>query len=293
MAKKTFKTRIWPASGGLDQSSIPGTAKNSRLDECDNIIFTVNGSRKKRWGIDGYYDSGLSPVVTSNFRGGIDFWRNISSVQTQKVVSFVGGKLFADANNGIFADVTGSTSLVKDDQVSFEIYVGLLVAFFESSVPQRWNMTDATFVDLGGSPPPASFGRVHGGRMWAAGNKAAPHRLYYSAPDDPEDWTLGGGGGSIDIDLGDSDPIGITAIFPSFHGDLYVAKRRSLYRVRTLRSSDLSSSAFSVETVVKGIGCIAHNSAVATPTDVIWTSERGIHSLIATDKYGDVSSTFR
>jgi hypothetical protein len=292
MAKKTFKVRVWPASGGLDQSSIPGTAKINKLDECDNIIFTVNGSRKKRWGLDSYYESGFTPTINQSYRGTFDFWRNVSNVQTQKVVSFAGGKLWADSVNGVFSDVTGSTTLVADDQVTFDIYVGLMLAFFENAVPQRWNMTDSTFVDLGGSPPDASLVRVHRGRVWAAGNKAAPHRLYYSAPDSPEDWTIGGGGGSIDIDTGDSDPVGITAIFPGFHDDLYVAKRRSLYRVQELVSSDLGTRDFELKPVVQGIGCIAHNSVAATPNDIYWASERGIHSLRATDQFGDVSSTF-
>jgi len=291
MAKKTFKTRIWPASGGLDQSSIPGTAKINRLDDCDNIIFTVNGSRKKRWGIKTYYRSGFTPTISSNFRGMFDFWRNISSVQTQKLITFAGGRLWADAHDGRFTDVTGVTSLIASDQVTFDVFVGLLIAGFENSVPQRWDMT-GTFTDLGGSPPNANLFRVHRGRAWAAGNKSAPHRLYHSAADDPEDWTLGGGGGSIDIDQGDSDPIGITAIFPSFHNDLYVAKQRSLYRIREAYSDDLGTTVFQLEPVIKGIGCISHNSATATPNDIIWASERGIHSLRATDQYGDIDTAF-
>lgn len=291
MAKRTFKTRIYPAIGGLDQSSVPGTSKKERLDDCDNIIFTVNGSRKKRWGINTYYRTGFTPTISKDYRGQTDFWRTVSSVQTQKTVAFAGGKLWADSANGRFTDKTGSTALTATDQITFDVFVGLLVAGFENAVPQRWDMT-GTFTDLGGTPPNASIFRTHRGRMWAAGNKAAPHRLYYSVADDPEDWTLGGGGGSIDIDQGDDDPVGITAIFPSYHNDLYVAKRRSLYRVREAYADDLGSTVFQLEPVVKGIGCVAHNSVTAVPNDIIWCSERGIHSLAATDKYGDVSSSF-
>lgn len=127
--------------------------------------------------------------------------------------------------------------------------------------------------------------------MWAAGVKSAPHRIYYSDTDNPEDW-VGGTAGSIDIDLGTDDPIGITAIFPSFHNDLYVAKRRSLYRIKETYAGELGSSIFQLEPVNFGIGCVEHNAVVATPNDIIFPSERGIHTLSVTDKYGDIGSSF-
>jgi len=289
--KTTFKMPVWPASGGMDQSSIPGTSDPGRLYDCDNVIFTVNGSRKKKWGLNNYYRSGFTPTISQNFRGMTDYWRNVSGVQTQKIVVFAGGKLWADSGDGRFSDISGTTTLVADDQVSFEAFGGYLMAFFESSVPQYWIMS-GNFADLAGTPPAGSMVRVHRRRAWAAGVKTAPHRLYYSAVDDPTDWTVLGGGGSIDIDLGDNDPVGITAIFPSFFNDLYVAKRRSLYRVREITSDDLASTSFVLEPVVQGIGCLSHNAVAATPNDIIWPSERGIHSLSKTDKFGDVDAAF-
>ena len=295
MPKKTFRLPIWPASGGLDQSSIPGTAKPEKLEDCDNVLFTVNGSRKKKWGLNTYYRSGYTPTVSQGFRGLTDFWRNVSNVQTHKVVSFVGNKVWADAADGRFTDITGAASLVAGDQVIFDVFEGLQLLFFENAVPYKWNMVGNIAV-LGGVPASCSLGRVHKRRVWLAGNKAAPHRLYYSAVDAPEDYTLGSGGGSLDLDSGDSDPVGIVAIFPSFFDDLYVAKRRSLYRIREIYDYDQTTgefvTTFKVEPVIKGIGCISHNSVIATPNDLIWCSERGIHSLRATDQYGDVDAAF-
>ena len=291
MAKKTFKLPIWPASGGLDQSSIPGAANPNTLEDCDNILFTVNGSRKKKWGLNTFYRSGFTPTISSDMRGMTDFWRNVGSVQTQRQIVFAGGLLWADSDNGRFTDVTGTTSLVSSDQVTFDAFDGFLIAAFENAVPQYYNMT-GDFADLTGTPPDGSLVRVHAGRAWLSGVNTSPHTIYYSVADNPEDWTLGGGGGSIAISQGDNDPVGITAIFPSFHDDLYVAKRRSLYRIRTFTSADLASTSFAVQPVVNGIGCLSHNTVAATPNDVIWCSERGIHSLRATDQYGDVEAAF-
>lgn len=291
MPKKTVKVRVFPAAGGLNTSAIPGTAPPSDLVFSDNIIFTINGSKKKRWGLDDYYDNGFDEDASGNFKGMIDFWRNNSGVQTRRFVTYVDGELYADNGDGVFTNVTGTTALTASDQVTFDVFVGLLIAGFESVGPQKWTQT-GDFQDLGGSPPPCSLWRVHNGRLWGSGNKGAPHRLYYSAADDPEDWTLAGGAGSIDIEGGDSDPEGITAIFPSFYDDLYVAKRKSIHKIKKYVSSDLSVVSFFVEPVIKGLGCVSHNSVVATQNDLIWASESGIHSFQTTQNYGNVQSTF-
>lgn len=96
----------------------------------------------------------------------------------------------------------------------------------------------------------------------------------------------------MDIEGGDSDPIGITAIFPSFFEDLYVAKRRSIHRIKRFVSDDLSTITYKSEPVIKGLGCICHNTAIATQNDIIWASESGVHSLQTTNTHGNVSATF-
>lgn len=300
MAKKTFKLPIYPANLGLDQSSIPGAANPASLIDCDNIIFSVNGSRKKKWGLNTYYRSGFTPTVSTSFRGMIDFWRNNSGVQQHKVIAFVGGKLWADNADGRFTEKTGTTTLNAEDRVVFDVFGGLLIATFQNSVPQYWTQT-GNFADLDAlrisngktiAIPAASICRVHGRRLWLSGVKTAPHRIYYSAADTPWSFDTADGGGSIDIDTGDSDPVGMTAIFPSYYDDLYVAKRRSLYRIRVLSSADLSTTDFKLEPIIKGIGCVEHNSVAATPNDIVWASDRGVHSLKNTNDYGDVNASF-
>jgi len=311
MSKRTGKIRAFPATKGLDQSSMPGAQDPLSMWDCDNVIFTVNGSRKKFWGLNTYYKSGIRPDVTSNMRSMFAYWRNVASVQTQKVVVFAGGEFFADSADGAFSNITGSIDAEVDETISWDVFEGLIIGCMSETPPVTWNQTgdmedfdDVCFAanaqhlpsyDVVTNPDPVfKHCRTHKQRLWLAGNPTAPHRLYYSSAGDPTDWRIlaPGNAGSIDIDSGDSDPVGITAIFPGFHGDLYVAKRRSLYRIRELYSADLGTTTFSVDVVVKGVGCVEHNSAVATPNDILWASDRGIHSLSATDKYGDVEQSF-
>lgn len=306
--KVNLKTRAFPAAQGLDQTSIPGNASPFSMYDGDRVIFTVNGSRKKYWGLNTYYRSGFGPTITQDMRGMFDYYRTVSSVQTHKTVVFAGAKVWADSADGRFSDITGTATLTADDQVTFDVFEGYLIMGFTTGLPQVWDMTGnieslntaavaahGQAIPGGGAAARFSLCRIHRRRLWLAGNPDYPHRLYYSSADDPLDWRLPAGGGSagyMDLDSGDADPVGITSIFPSFYDDLHVAKRRSLYRVREVASADLTSTTFQIQPVVKGIGCSAHNSVVATPTDIIWASDRGIHSLASTDKYGDVEASF-
>lgn len=311
MAKVTKKYVFYPASLGLDQSTIPGAQDPRGMWDCDNVIFTTNGSRKKFWGIEKYSLSGIAPHVMNNMRGIFDYWRNESGVMTQKVVCAAGGRLFSDDDNGIFYDVTGPTVLLPTDSVTFDAFYGIIVACFGASSPLIWdqsgvfeNLDAVAFAvhaqhipsyDVVTNPNPIfSICRVHGQRLWLAGNPLYPHRIYYSSVGDPLDWRIAapGNAGSIDLDIEDSDPEGITGIFPTFHGDLYVAKRRSIYRIREEYSADLGTTTFVVDRVFSGVGCVWHNTIAATPNDIIWASDRGVHSLAATDKFGDVEHSF-
>ncbi len=312
MPKTALKIRAFPSNKGLQQSFMPGAGDPASIQDGSNFIFSITSSRKKFWGVSPYYKSGFTPTISGNMRGNFDFWRNVNGVQTRKLVSFAGGKVWADNNNGVMTDITGSAALLPNEKITYEVFFGYLLMFFGTSVPYAWDQTTGTITnfdaacvaaygqhlpsyDAGTNPNPKfAFGRVFDQRLWIAGNKLYPHRIYYSSIGDPRDWriTSPGDAGSIDLDIGDNDPVGITAIFPGFLGDLYVAKSKYLYRIRPVQASDLSSTTYTVEQIVSGVGCVEHNSVVATPGDIIWASNRGIHSLAATDKYGDVEQTF-
>jgi len=326
MAKKTFKFPVWPARKGVDQSSIPGTADPASMRDCNNVIFTINGSRKMKWGIKPYYINGIAPDVTTNLRGIYDYWRTVGATPAQRMVAFANGRLFADQGTGYFTERTGANVIDWRDRVVWETYVGILIACFEQSEPLTWNQTGnfTTLVQLAwdlfaafpGNPyytpfdpatytiPRFSFCRIWKRRLWGV-SPLFPHRLYFSAIDAPWDFVLAHGAGSIDIDTADSDPVGLTAIFPVNFGStetpqMVVAKRRALYKVYEAGTSTYAGtlgevvygSSFGYNPFQMGIGCVEHNTAVATSNDIIWCSDRGIHSLAATDKFGDYEIGF-
>lgn len=284
---------VYPAKGGLETISIPGTTTLGRLTDGTNFIVDINGAKKRSPGTIQqsirFEDSTNVQIAApnNNARGLFDFWRTSGSTKVRRTTLVAGGRVWADNGNGIYVDVTGSFSIIPTNNVSMETFFGLLVIAFENNptnVPLKYDQT--ALAALGGTPPNAKYLRTWLNRLWAGGVGASPDRLYGSVVDNPEDWTIVGGAVQINIDQGDQDPIGITSLFPPFYGRMIVGKRRSLFEVTP------SGSTFAVRNVITGLGCVSHNGIASIDTDIIFPSERGIHSLVMTDKLGEIETAF-
>lgn len=277
-----------PWQGGLNLSLDPSEIPSNQLTIADNVIFGVKGTRKKREGINFDWDSasnGSDAII-----GLHDFWfGNASKVQrlvgvtdAKNIYSYtIGGTRSAD----LFAGTAWSSSL---STASFETLGNILVIAVDGSgnVMKKWTGT-GNIADLGGTPPEASIIRKHLGRLFT-NDKTRPDRLHYCTTGNPEEWNGTGDSGAIDIGFGDGDPEGITAIFPTFKGDLFVAKKTKLYRV-----SGLTPETFQITLVSSGIGCASHNSVVLIDQDdAMFISDKGVHSLSATANYGDFEGAY-
>lgn len=147
-------------------------------------------------------------------------------------------------------------------------------------------VNDSVYKLLGGSPPDFSISSVFLGRLWT-NDKDEPDRLHYSATGDVESWLGTSDSGALDIDPGDGDDAGITAIYP-YQNILYVAKGQKIYRIR-----GETPETFSIEPVTNGLGVESHKSVVSVDNrDVAFVSRRGFHSTQATDQYGDTETTY-
>lgn len=137
------------------------------------------------------------------------------------------------------------------------------------------------------TPPAASILREHLERLWT-NDKTNLDRLQFSSTGNPEEWGGLGDSGAVDIGVGDGDPGGITAIFPSFKGVLFVAKRTKLYKISGFTPED-----FEIELISSGVGCVSHNSVASIDQDdMYYVSERGIHSVSTTQQYGDFIGSY-
>jgi hypothetical protein len=293
MGKRTLVYQQMPWLGGRNTTLDPSIIPNNQLAVADNTLFHLDLARRKRAGFQ-YFDAS-SIGANVDIVGGCEYWANISNVKTQREVVITNEPaIYSYTGAGTrTALAVGGTALVAGfTAVSFEIInEDLVMAFNNATTPKKWTMSGGTtWEDLGGTPPKFSFCRAHINRLFAAGDPANPDRLYYSSVDNHQQWGGVGSSGAIDIFPGDGDPEGLTAIFPAQKGALFVAKRNRLYRVNT---SDPDDANWTVDEVSSGIGCIGHNAVAAVDMDdLIYVSDRGIHTMSATLNYGNFESQF-
>jgi hypothetical protein len=285
MASRTQLFQLLPWSGGLNSALDESLIPTNQLTIADNITFDTRGSRKMRDGVNHNWDSlasGSDSVI-----GEHDYWFG-SSTRSQRLLS-------VRASGAIYSKNAGTASLLTDagtawtgtlDNCSIVTFnnKAIIAVPGSTNVIKYWDGS-SDIADLPGSPPTGSILRTHLGRLWTNDN-ARPDRLYYSQTSDHTIWGGTGDSGAIDIGVGDGDPVGITAIFPTFKGDLFVAKKTKLYRLVGQTPEE-----FQVIKVSDGIGCVSHNSVVAVgQDDIFWVSEKGVHSLQAVASYGDFTS---
>lgn len=272
---------VFPALGGLNTAAHPTIISDQQLSIADNIVLVSSGSRETRYG--------QSRLNTSALNGGAQITHIVDYIKSdgsQQTVVKAGSKYYADnAGDGIFSDITGSEVIGANSIISTAIINNILVIFSDGENPYKYNQSGNIAV-LGGSPPAGKYCRYYLGRLWVAGVAATPHRLYYSQAFDPEQWVTGAG--YLEIDPDDGDPKGITAIFPGFQGELYIAKWNKLYKI-----TGSTPALFQIKPVSMQIGCVAHNSIAGMQDDIIFASERGIMSLkTAQAVRGEAQSTF-
>lgn len=193
------------------------------------------------------------------------------SVNDYAVLSGMGQSTY----NGTFVVTAISTTTLTNDTIAYTV---------GSSLSE--GSTGDTAGTVQGLAPNGSILGKHQGRL-LTNDKTKNYRVHYSPPDNPELWGGYGDSGAMDFDPGDNDPIGVTAVFPTFQGDLYVAKSQKLYRVRGVVPDHV------IEVVTEGLGCIGQEAVAAIDQrDIIWASEKGLHSLQTTQKFGDVEEAF-
>lgn len=290
MSYRTQVFNMLPWVGGYNTSVDPSLIGKNQLTKGENIVFDTRGSRKQRPAINYDWDDATSS--TSSILGLHDFWYGSAS-KSQLLVSLAeDGSLYSySPSTGARTLLTlSSTSTVWASvisTVSFETFNNKLIVAVDGSgnKPMRWSGT-GSYENLPNAPE-FSVVRQHLGRLWT-NDKTNRDRLHYSETFNEEVWNGSGDSGALDIGKGDGDPDGIVAIFPSFKGVLFVAKRTKLYRVSGHTPDD-----FNVELVSSGIGCVSHNSAcLIDQDDLFFVSERGLHSIVTTSNYGDFQSNY-
>lgn len=150
--------------------------------------------------------------------------------------------------------------------------------------------------------PSGSYLSVHQNRVWVGGipsdgSAIVGCGLDFNGFPNPYDWDYEDirPNGAVYLPIGSDDQDAITGMSRSHFGTLIVFKNGSTYRVQGAIYNDLNTEVaqpFEVTTISRTIGCAAHRTIHHVNNDVMWMSSRGVHSLMATDKYGDVEQAY-
>jgi hypothetical protein len=257
------------------------------LMNADNLEFEADGTPHKMAGV--FRDRSLAALEAgASIRGIHDFWRQgTAGSPLQSRVMHVGTKVKIDSGDEVFGDIFAG--LQPDSIPHYSSMEGtLIIAQTGQDMPMYSDgVTHSTFA---APTPNFSFSEPHKLRMWAAGVDAAPSHLFYSAQEDPTDWT-GAGSGEIAISPGDGDRI--TAI-ASHRNELFVFKgpyKGSIHRISG--SAPLGDDAFARNDFIPvGLGAVGQRSIFRFGNDLgfMW-SDGSVHSLNTTEKYGDFLET--
>jgi hypothetical protein len=193
-------------------------------------------------------------------------------------------KVYNFGTGGTASDITGAATIGSNAMPIFVQARDLLTLWFDdASTPLQWTGT-GNVATLASGAPSARTAAFHLNRIFAAGTNANPSRLFYSSSVSATDWT-GSDTGSFDIDPEDGDRI---VGLMSYKRKLFVFKGPNKGSIHVLSgTAPTGGDAFSRTLLMRGLALQSHNSMVEVGDDVLFMSQYGIHSLVATDRFAD------
>ncbi len=260
----------------------------------DTITYTAVGSLTEA-------STSSSGSVARNYTiiGLHDLWYFNSSNNNKeqyKIGVTSTGKFYRYDTNGKRVELTmsgaGATALAIPTLTTADMhtYNNKLIIFLSGigNTPKYWDPMGGVdeWKDVPNAPD-ASMAREHLGRLFA-NDKTDKDLLHFCTTFDETEWQGVGDSGGIYVGINDGDPVGISAIKPPFKGRLFVDKGQRSFQVQ-----GEDPETFQVISVSNGIGSASHKAAVSVDLDdVFYFSQRGAHSVITTDQFGDFQNKF-
>lgn len=294
MAYRGLKITLPVALQGFHGSRNPSTLGPGNLSYAEGVDLDGNVVVK---------DGGAEKLNSSALGGGAEIlsgfnWTPVSGVSADYVVLDT-GDILKDTGAGTFATNMGTINAPSVHRPHFVTGGGesagaarKLFIFSDSDQVQVASGNGAVVADI--STPAADwtsgsfpiFGVQHAFRLWGAGNASDPHRVYYSNPDDHEDF-LGTGSGQLSVYPGEGDQI-VAGL--SFRGFLILFKYPSgIYIIDT---TDPTPANWSVQRLNSAVGTSGPYGIVQISNDVIIFDPGGtFHLLSAVQDFGDINTS--
>lgn len=163
----------------------------------------------------------------------------------------------------------------------YQVVGNLLVITVDGDAPVGyWYGVGATsYASLRGVPAGA-ISSLHKYRLLIGRIRANPTHLRWSVPGSPLDFE-GDGSGYLDLSERSGEPV--TGITPTFYGEVYGMTRTSIAALDLDGGSKrtLKTSLGGFQQTIQQVG-----------DDLFYASVRGLHSLVTTDRYGDLEEHF-
>lgn len=285
----------------IGQRGLSGTRNVSLLTAAHltvaNNITYADGTLRKEGGA-AHVNSSPAGGSSSAIRAGVD-WSPEPGTHFDVVVNDDGSVLM---NSG-----SGDFNTTLDEGLSVGVDAMFLSAGQEASaLPKKLFLFTGSHevrvldgdADLSATPmrslttPPADwddspplFGELHNFRVWAGGNLSDPHRIYYSNPDDHDDFK-GTGSGTFSVFPGEGERL-VAAV--SFRGVLVCFKYPT--GVYVIDTRDPSMMNWTVNRLSGAIGVAWGGAITQVDNDLIFMDQVGaVRSISATSVLGDISS---
>ena len=281
---------------GFSGSKNPTQLQSGHFQYVEGIVLD-GGLLQKEGGAEKLNATALGggSVVTSGIN-----WSPLANVH-RDVVFLSNGDVLKDNASGLFATtlISGLVS-TRDPPPWFVVGGGELTGaprtLFLFSATNQVHAVDGDGAVMAPIAVPAAdwagtgnfptFGIIHENRLWAGGNASDPHRMYYSNPEDHQDFT-GPSSGTLPIYPGKSERL-VGGI--SFKGLLVLFKYpRGIYMVTT---TDPSPSGWMVDELSSAVGSVNQHCIVPIDNDTIYLDNGGnVHLLSATNAFGDAETS--
>src|SRR3990167_9373501 len=204
---KNNKMIVYPWNLGLDRTNIPGVQSYASIESCKNLLMFNRGSKRKSYGVE-RIPSAMSEGYVQNMT---QFNATTSSGQVTEVIRIVEGRfeVFRDDDFLILIEDFCSPT----DVVTFTRYANALIIFTQNTKAYYYTVRAALPLELptleSHITNPPRFGSSFQYRLVYAGRGTNPHVLTMSATGSLTDYSIYGGGVSMNIEVGDGDEVGI------------------------------------------------------------------------------------
>lgn len=264
--------------GGLDIKSSPAKlalrANQDRLLISSNTVYNPDGGVAKRLDQDIYNSLGNLGAAVA-ITGGIQYSKSAGTYQI--VCGTSDGRIVRLLSDGTTSNL--ATGYTIDTRWSFAIFNDNLIVCNGVDAPSLYDGTTVTTpVGVTGGFAPT----VHRNRVWML-NNVTKSKVSWSALNNEQDWTTVNNAGSVFVNPNDGQ--NCTGLLSLLDGELEVQKANNFYRIQGATYDE-----FSVVPVShgSGIGGLAFQAFLQADNDAFFVSTHGIHSLAATQRFGDI-----